>query len=210
MYLIQHVNISVIVLAGGIKLSEFKVLSILSIGPLPIYRLLVPSRTLLCTLESNRLPTRDVGKCCILSYLSTWGTITGPLMSLIHLTINGGYCGLMLGVLPTTDNLYHCVVHEIFIWCRSWLNLNFLYVNSPQGLAPVLQIPIVPSRGTLKLPAQPGQLFPQPLPAPAVLCGTWPDSELQFPPVETNVWVVNCLKFQNIFIFIKQSYLNKM
>lgn len=191
------------------KLLEFKVLSFLSIGPLPIYRLLVPSRTLLCMLESKRLPTQDVGK-CILSCLSTWDTITAPLMSLIHLTINSDYCGLMLGVLPTTDNLYHCVVHEIFIWCRSWLNLNFLYVNLPQGLAPVLQIPIVPSRGTLKLPAQRGQLFPQPLPALAVLCGTWPDSELQFPPVETNLWVVNCLKFQNIFIFIKQSYLNKM
>ena len=69
-YLIQHVNISVIVLAGGIKLSEFKVLSFLSIGPLHIYRLLVPSRTLLCTLESNRLPNQDVGKCTLL-YLST-------------------------------------------------------------------------------------------------------------------------------------------
>jgi len=57
-YLIQHVNISVIVLAGGIKLSEFKVLSFLSIRPLSIYRLLVPSRTLLCSLESNRLPTK--------------------------------------------------------------------------------------------------------------------------------------------------------
>jgi len=69
-YLIQHVNISGFFM-GGINLSEFEVLSFLSIGPLPIYRLTVPSRTLLCILESKRLPNQDVGKCYILSYLST-------------------------------------------------------------------------------------------------------------------------------------------
>lgn len=58
----------------------------------------------------------------------------------------------------------------------------------------VPQILTVPSHGTLKSPAQPGQHVPQPLLIPVVPCGTWPDSGLQSPPGSKNVQMVSYLE----------------